>query len=233
MQKKFNQTTQYGLFKYYSEETTDFDDSKLFDQKLYIGTLLKSVKIHFIEENEKKKFLGLESSFVNFITGERKRSEYHGGEKASNEIQIKELMVEGNEYFINFELGLDTKFESIIYIKIQTNKENEIEFGENKENKLTIKNYDQNKSMIQFFFGNFDKEGINNIGFQYMDKKSFVFYRIFPTLQLRYKLVHDEEFRKKFESNYKVLLKNNIPMIFLYKACTLPESIFSKIIKYC
>ena len=233
MQKKFNKTTQYGLFKYYSEETTDFDDSKLFDQKLYIGTLLKSVKIHFIEENEKKKFLGLESSFVNFITGERKRSEYHGGEKASNEIQIKELVVEGNEYFINFELGLDTKFESIIYIKIQTNKGNEIEFGENKENKLTIKNYDQNKSMIQFFFGNFDKEGINNIGFQYMDKKSFVFYRIFPTLQLRYKLVHDEEFRKKFESNYKVLLKNNIPMIFLYKACTLPESIFYKIIKYC
>ena len=168
MQKKFNQTTQYGLFKYYSEETTDFDDSKLFDQKLYIGTLLKSVKIHFIEENEKKKFLGLESSFVNFITGERKRSEYHGGEKASNEIQIKELVVEGNEYFINFELGLDTKFESIIYIKIQTNKGNEIEFGENKENKLTIKNYDQNKSMIQFFFGNFDKEGINNIGFQYI-----------------------------------------------------------------
>ena len=56
MQKKFNQTTQYGLFKYYSEETTDFDDSKLFDQKLYIGTLLKSVKIYFIEENEKKNF---------------------------------------------------------------------------------------------------------------------------------------------------------------------------------
>ena len=45
--------------------------------------------------------------------------------------------------------------------------------------------------------------------------------------------INDEEFKKKLEANYKELLKDNLPMLYLYKTCTLPEVIFAKILKYC
>ena len=229
MNKNPKRTAYYGLFLDYETNTSNFDDSELFDKNIQIETKLSSIKIYFIQ---KQRLLGLESSFDNFITGEKKQGGYHGGEKTSKDIEIKELTLKNNEYVKNFELTMDDSFELICYLKITTNHENSIEFGENKGKKITILNY-TGDNMIQSFFGNYDSKGINNIGFQYIKTTQFFYYRILPILKLRYKIIHDEDFKNKYDSSYKDLLKDNIQMIYLYRTCNLPESMFSKIIKYC
>ena len=114
-----------------------------------------------------------------------------------------------------------------------TNRGKEIKFGEYNEKKTTIVRDNEKEYMIQFFYGRYDKTKIMNIGYVYLDIKDFYFYTIIPILKLKYKLKHDEEFRKKLEINYKELLKDNLPMHYLYRACSLPEAIFAKILKYC
>ena len=229
MNKNPKKTPLYGLMLDHIKETKKFNDSELFPQNNQIGVKLKSIKIYFIQN---QRFLGLESSFANYITGEQKQSGYHGGEIVSKDIEIKQLVVKDIEYIKNFEITFDEKFDNIIYLKITTNKDNFIEFGENKGKKVTFLGF-EGDNMIQSFYGDYDKEGINNIGFQFITRKQFTFYNIFPILKLRYKLNHDEEFKKKYESNYQNLLKDNVPMIYLYRSCVLPDSIFAKIIKYC
>ena len=226
---KPKRTAQYGLFPQNIRETKDFDDSTLFPEKVQMGILLKSLKIYFIQN---QRLLGLESFFVNFITGERKQSEYHGGDKTSKDIIIKDITVDNMEYIKNIEFALDEKFELINYLKIITSKEKMIEFGEKIGKSITILNF-EGDNMIQCFCGNYDNEGINNIGFQYIDKLQFSFYGIFPILKLRFKFTHNEEFKKKYESDYKELLKDDISNIYLYRTCILPDSLFAKILKYC
>ena len=139
----------YGLFYWKKDETyRDFDDSKLFEEKMHKAILLKSIKIYFIEND---KLLGLESSFVNFITGEKKTSEYHGGEVASENVQIKEIKMDYNEYIKFFDLEFAQDFEKIIYIQILTNRGKEIKFGEYKEKKTTVIRDKTKDYMIQFF----------------------------------------------------------------------------------
>ena len=229
MNKNPKRTTQYGLYLEFVADSSNFDDSELFEKNIQTETKLTSIKIYFIQN---QRLLGLESSFVNFITGERKQGGYHGGDKTSKDIEIKELIMKDNEYVKNFELTMDDKFDLICYIKITTSKDKVIEFGENKGKKITILNY-TGDNMIQSFFGNYDANGINSIGFQYINRKQFIFYQILPILKLKHKINKDEEFKDKYDKVYKNLLKDNISMIYLYRACCLPESIFSKIIKYC
>ena len=57
-----------------------------------------------------------------------------------------------------------------IYLKISSDKDKEIEFGERKGDLITILNF-QGDNMIQCFFGNYDKFGINSLGFYYPDDK--------------------------------------------------------------
>ena len=210
--KKAKRTALYGLTKMYPKEdepTTDFNDSQLFKDKDHISIKLKKIKIYY---KEKERLLGMESAFENYLTGEKKQSEYHGGDKnnENNSIQHDEIEVGVNDYIKNFQ----------------------IEFGERKGDLITILNF-QGDNMIQCFFGNYDKFGINSLGFYYLDKKSFYFNRIFPMLKLRYKINHSEDFRKIYEKDYKELLKDNIAMIYLYRTCILPDNMFAKIIKYC
>ena len=229
MNKKPKKTAQYGLILDYAKDTVNFDDSQLFSEKLHFGTLLKSLKIYY---KKNQRLFGLKCFFINFISGERKKGEYHGGDENSKDIETKELTVNNNEYIQNFEISMDEKFESINYIKITTNQDNTIEFGEKKGKNITILGF-EGDNMIQSFFGNYDNNGINSIGFQYFDKTQFSFYNIFPIIKLRYIFQHDENFKSKYESNYKELLKDNISDIYLYRTCILPEALFAKIVKYC
>ena len=228
---KGKRTCLYGLF--YAMKADDyvkFDDSLLYDEKLNKGTFLKSIKIYFILN---QRLLGFESSYVNFVTGEKKNSGYHGGEKVSKDIQIKEIIMDYNEYITFFDIELDKDYENIIYIHIKTNRGKEIKFGEVQERKTTVIRDESKNYMIQFFYGGYDKTKIMNIGYVYLDINDFIFKTILPILKLKSRLKKDEEFRKKLESNYQEILKDNLPMLCLYRACLLPDAIFAKILKYC
>ena len=230
MNIKLKSTCLYGVVKLNSSEKKRFEDEKLFPQNMQYAILLKRIKIYFGNNiKNKKALLGFEASYINYMNGQKLDREYVGGEKTGENIEVKELIVENNDYLKDFEFQFD---DSIFYINIKTSKGKNLEFGEKPDKTIKILNY-EGDNMIQFFWGDYDKEGINTIGFRYIPWKYFIFGTIFPVLYLRYKLSNDDELKNKYKDNYKDLLKNNISMIYLYRACLLPDAIFSNIIKYC
>ena len=167
---------------------------------------------------------------LDYINGKRLDVPYKGPSKKEEDIEIKELVIEKNDYITLFEFDF---FDYITYIKIISFKGKEIEFGERPEKVKIILDY-HGDNMIQFFWGDYyEEEGITAIGFKYTTREKFIFGAILPILKLRYRLNHDIKFQKIFKNNYKELLKDNTSMIYLYKTCLLPDTCYSRRIKYC
>ena len=230
MKKNIISTCLYGIVKPNSDENHRFDDTNLFVKDMLYAIKLKKIKFYFGKNNEgNQTLLGYEATYLNYITGKKIEQPYKGGEKKSDNIIIKELVMEENDYIKYFEMAFDN---FITYIKLISFKGKEIEFGDKPKTKLTILDYDNN-NMIQFFWGYYDKGGISAIGFKYVPCQTFAFGTIFPILGLRYKLLHDEEFKNKCQDKYEQLKKGDISMAYLYATCLLPGTIFSSIIKFC
>ena len=223
-------TCLYGLIYPDLDPNCRFDDSNLFKEKEKFDILLKRIKIYFgknIKGNTA--FLGFEATYKNYITSETTDAEYKGGKQVGNEIQIRELSVEYNDYINNFELNFEN---DITYIRITSYKGKEIEFGKRPDKTITILNY-EGDNMIQCFWGDYTDEGIKAIGFKYLPKKEYRIKTILPILRLKFKINKDIAFKKKCEDNYKELLKDKYDMLVLYRTCLLPDACFSRIIKYC
>ena len=230
MKKNLKTTCLYGLIKPNSAEKHRFDDTNLFNKDMLYAIKLKKIKFYFgknIKGNQT--LLGYEAAYINYITGRKIEQPYQGGDKIGDDIVIKELVVEENDYVKFFELAFDN---FITYIKLISFKGKEIEFGVRPEKVLTILDYDKN-NMIQFFWGDYDKEGISAIGFKYVPCQTFIFGTIIPILRLRYKLTHEEEFKIKCQDKYEQLKKDDESMAYLYRSCLLPGTCFASIIKYC
>jgi hypothetical protein len=230
MKKNIRSTCLYGIIKPNSTEKHRFDDTNLFSKDMLYAIKLKSIKFYFGKNNKgNQTLIGYEASYINYITGQKIEQPYQGGEINGDDIIIKELVMEETDYIKYFEIAFE---EFITYAKIISFKGREIEFGKKPEKVLTILDYDNN-NMIQFFWGDYDKEGINAIGFKYIPCQTFIFGTIIPILRLRYRLAHEEDFKQKCQDNYEQLKKDDISMAYLYRACLLPGTIFSSIIKYC
>lgn len=230
MKKNLRSTCLYGIIKPNSPEKHRFDDTNLIQNNVLFATKLKKIKFYFgnnIKGN--KTLLGYEATYINYFTGQKIDKPYEGGEKVTDDIIIKELEMEINDYIKYLEMAFE---EFITYFKVISFKGKEIEFGDKPEKIITILNYDTN-NMIQFFWGDYDKEGINAIGFKFIPYKAFIFGAITPILKFRHKLMNDEEFKKKCEDKFEQLKKDDISMAFLYRTCLLPGTSFSSIIKYC
>lgn len=230
MNKNLKSTCLYGVIKPNSEKKHRMDDSNLFKKDIQYAVLLKKIKVFFgknIKGNET--LLGIQSSYINYFDGKKIDKEYEGCEIKDENVKIQEMNMVGNEYINHFELQFD---DFINYIKISTSKGKSIEFGKMPEKVITILNF-EGDNMIQFFWGDYDDEGISALGFKYSTRKKFIFGTILPILQLRYKFVHDNEFKSKIEKDKEEILKNNESMTYLYRACLLPDTCFSRIIKFC
>jgi hypothetical protein len=234
MKKDIKTVGLYGIITSNSDKKHRFDDSKLFQKNSQFAVLLKSIKIYFGNNiNNHKTLVGLEASYINYINSEKIKGEFHGVDNLADEVEVKELVMEGNDYIKNFEFNFDENFDYINYIKIITSKGKDIEFGERGEKIETILNYNgDGDNMIQFFWGDYDEEGINAISFKYINRKQFIFGTRIPILYLRNKIFHNEDFKKKC-GEMQESLKHNKSMIYLYRTCLLPNTIFAKIIKYC
>ena len=159
---------------------------------------------------------------------------YYGVEikeiEKNKDTEIKELIMTGNDYVKDFEINFD---DIITYLKITSSKGFEIEVGEKKEeNKVSILNYKGDNIIINFW-GNYDKDGINALGFKYIPRLKFRIMNIFHLLAFRKILSKDSNLKNKYKDNYKELLKDDISMSYLYLTCIQPETIFSCIIKFC
>ena len=172
MSDDLNSTSLYGGIILNS--AIRFDYSKLFSKDKNIPILLKGIKLDFGNNiDSKKTLLGIESSY-NYINNNKLEKTYYGIDikeiEKNKDIDIKELIITGNDYVKYFEINLD---DIITYLKISSSKGFEIEVGEKKEeNKVTILNYEGN-NIINYFWGNYDKDGINALGFKYIPMIKF------------------------------------------------------------
>lgn len=232
MDKTLSSVNLFGIIIPNSDKKHRFDESNLFSEQMHYAIFLKKIKMYFGNNNKgNKTLLGFEASYINNINGQKVNGKYQGIERKADNIEAKEFVMKENEYINNFELGFDNFYNYIAYIKLISSKGNELEFGKRPENPITLVNY-KGDNMIQFFWGDYhDDEGIIALAFKYTPRKQFIFGSRFPILWLRYRLNHDEEFKKKIGENYQKL--DDISNIYLYRACLLPEAIFSKILKYC
>lgn len=232
MNADLKSTPLYGGIKLNS--TIRFDDSKLYSKDKNIPILLKGIKLYFGNNaNSQKTLLGIESSYE-YINKNELEKTYYGIDKKeiekNKDIEIKELKTIGNEYVKFFEINFD---DIITYLKITSSKGFEIEVGEKKEeNKVSILNY-EGDNIINYFWGNYDNDGINALGFKYIPRLKFRLINIFPLLYLKKILFNDSNLKNKFKDSYKELLKDDISMQYLYLTCIQPEAIFSSILKFC
>ena len=229
MNQNIKTVTLFGYIKPKSDKKHRFDESNLFPKEMQYAILLRRIKVYFGKNKKANKtLLGIEASYLNNLNGQKVEGKYVGGEKTGDDIEVKELIMKENEYINNCELDFDNY---ITYFKIITSKGNELEFGERPEKVKIFINF-EGDNMIQFFWGDYDDEGINAIAFKYVPRKVFIFGTIMPILWLRYKINHEKDLKSRLEKNNKELL-TELSMIYLYRTCLLPEAIFSKIIKYC
>ena len=232
MNADLKSTPLYGGIKLNS--TIRFDDSKLYSKDKNIPILLKGIKLYFGNNaNSQKTLLGIESSYE-YINKYELEKTYYGIDKKeiekNKDIEIKELKTIGNEYVKFFEINFD---DIITYLKITSSKGFEIKVGEKKEeNKVTILNY-EGDNIINYFWGNYDNDGINALGFKYISRLKFRLINIFPLLYFKKILSKNPNLKNKYKDSYKELLKDDISMQYLYLTCIQSDTIFSSILKFC
>ena len=224
----FGTTYLYGIIPNIKKPFNDFDIFK--NDSSLPSVFLKKIKIWYGVPKEKcpKCLLGIKCWYINYLTYEEKESQYHGCELNSDNIESKEIEVNNNDYFTKINIGYN---DFITHFKITTKNGKFIEFGEIEEDFEKIIGMNLNNNMILFFSGYFSPKGIRAIRIKYINRKNFIYYRIFDILGLRYIFKKEKE-KKDFyldEINYNKL---DNEMKCLLKVCTLPDTIFSSILKY-
>ena len=224
----FKTTYLYGILPKNKIKFNDFDLYP--NDKTLPSVFLKKIKIWYGKtfDDMPTSLLGIKCWYINYITYERKESEYHGCELKSDNIESKELEVYNNDYFTKINIGFSS---FITHFKISTKKGNFIEFGNLKDPIEKILGVNLSDNMILFFSGYSSKKGIRAIRIKYISRNNYVYYRIFEILRLRHILKNDENV-KNFYQEEKNFNKLDISMRYLFYTCLLPDSILSCILKY-
>ena len=224
----FKTTALYGIIPPKSKQFNDFD---LYENDYTLPSVfLKKIKIWY-GIPQKKDFpclLGIQCWYINYLTSEKKESEYHGCELKYDNIESKELEVNENDYFAKINIGFDYY---LTHFKISTKKGYFLEFGKIIDDYEKIIGINLEDNMIAFFSGYYSSKGIRAIRIKYISRKTYAYYRIFDLLKFRTYLKNNEEKKVSFleSSNYNNL--DNSMKCFL-NTCLFPDVVFSTIIKY-
>lgn len=225
-------TNVLGIIPPVKKEFSDFD---LYENDYsYPSIFLKKIKIWTGKPTKTRKefpkcLLGLQFWYVNFFTGEKKDSDYHGCELKGEDINEEELEVQDNDYFNKLNIGYDSYL--INHFKITTKKGKFIEFGNIEEENEKIIDLNADDNMLVLFSGTYNTRGIRSLKIRYISRKDYILYRINEFLLLRTILKKNEN-KKDYcleKENYDKL---SISMKCVLKTCLFPDTIFSSILKY-
>ena len=205
-------------------------DYNLFAEHLRPSTSIKSIKIWFGApkgESEKKSLLGMRATYINYITGEKKETNYQGAPIEGTDVQTEELIVKEGDYLSKFNLGFDNY---INHIKFTTSKGEKIELGEVKDEteKRSVNELNEGNNIILNIKGYSSPGGIRAIGYDFMSLKDFYFNRCIDLFRIRHKL-KDKKYKTECENKYDKM--NKIEKYF-FRICSLPDVCFSAIMKY-
>ena len=220
----------YGLIEKDGPTKEKLVGKELFPENLLSSTTIKEIKLWFGSpsgKNDIKSLLGIQIKYINYITGERKETEYQGAKIEGTDVETQSLVIKEGDYLSKMNLGFD---EYITHIKFTTVKGDKIEFGiiieANEKQSVNEINIDNN--IILNIRGYYSPAGVRAIGCDYISFKDFCFIRFIDLLRLRLKL-KKEEYKKKCEDNYN---NYNDGIKTFYRACSLPPACFATILKY-
>ena len=220
----------YGLIEKDGPGKEKISGKELYPDNLASSTTVKNIKIWFgppSGKNDIKSLLGIQVKYINFITGEKKETNYQGAKIEGTDIEVKELDIKEGDYLSKINLGFD---EYITHLKFTTMKDEKIELGTLIEanEKQSVNEVNKDKNIILNIKGYYSPSGVRAIGCDYISFKDFCFIRWIDLLRLRLKL-KNEEFKKKCEKEYNNY-SNEIKIVF--NACKLSNACFACVIKY-
>ena len=206
--------------------------NELYPENIRHFCFIKSIKIWFGRPPEETKkitsLLGIQVLFLNYFTGEKKLSEYHGAQLTDSNIETKTLNVSEDDYLSKMYLGYD---EYITHLKFETKNGDFIEFGtiDEKFEKNTVKDINEGRNIIINIRFYKTLKGIRMIGVDYLSYKKYFFSRLIDLFRLRYRINHSEK-DKYLDPNE--VNKLSYEMKCALRICQLPDTHFACIIKY-
>ena len=203
-----------------------YPDSNHFNDKEALGGNFlhyKVIKVKVwtgVKEN-KTIINGIQFFYRNLMDGKEFTPGPHKGEIGLN--GQEEIVLKSNEYFVDFHIRID---QEVTQIGFTTNKGEKFLFGgETGEDKITEL---KGKNVIVFApFGCFKNE-LQSCGVFYLDKKEFLKVSFSGYFELRFLLKNKPDFKKKCEEK-----KFSVEDSVLLRACTLPDTAFNSIIRFC
>ena len=226
-----NSTYLFGLSESDNPSKKSLTEIDIFPENIRNFTAIRSLKIWFgfpPEETKVKSLLGIQIMYINYITGERKLTEYQGAQLTNENIETKELVIKDDDYLSKFYIGCN---QFITHLKFETKKGEYIECGTIDDNyeKASVNDVNEGKNIIINIRGYVTQKGIRALGVDFMSYKYFFYNRLIDLFRLRLKLNHEykDKYKKPEELN-----KLSYEMKCALKICQLPEINFFEIIKY-
>ena len=217
-------------------EHTYFEDYDLFPLGEQNYITISKIKLWYGKAKDKNNYsddkviLGIQCEYINILTGNKTITEPHCGLNLNDNVEIKELEIQKDDYISKLFLNCDNR---ITYIKMITKKGNIIECGiDNEDTRRTIKiNIEKEPQMINSFFGYYNNFGLFALGFRYISRKDFIFMDIFDIFRLKHFFKNNDKERKKWE-NLDEIKKLTVVMQAVAKLCNLEDKLFNGIIQY-
>ena len=229
LENKIKSTYVFGYIEKDGPEKKQLIGKELFSEHLRSSTTINSIKIWYgspAGKNDLKTILGIQVQYLNFITGEKKETEYQGAPIEGMDVEVKTLNIKEGDYLSKMYIGFE---EYINHLKFETKKKDSIELGfviEDYEKK-SVNEINLDNNIILNLKGYYGSTGVRAIGCEFISYKDFCLIRWLDLFRLRLKL-KDEKEKKKIEDDY-----NNLKdMRAVYKTCTFPLTCFASIIKY-
>ena len=230
---KFESTPSFGFIQ---NNYKRFNDAKLFDKNRWVFSRLQKIKIWYgtpIDSESyitTKSILGIQCEYLNLLNRKQITTEQHCGKLISDDIIVKELKLEKDDYFIEFSVCFD---DIISYVKIATFQGKSLELGTCDENllrKISLKK-NENYHIISCFYGFIDDVGLRAVGYKHIGNAIFTVYKAVDIFRLRHIFKTNEDEKEKWKDNEKINQLNENVQVFV-RLCLLPDTQFSNVIKF-
>ena len=210
-------------FGWIYQESIHFDDKELLEKDKYNRYTLTRIKIWVGKKDERVVIQGIQTFFKDIQTGE----EVTEGERRDSQkpfTSTHEFKLEVNEYIVDFHIRFENE---VTEIGFTTNKGRTEKWGgQTGEDKIT--HLTGAGKIVKGLFGSYT-DVLGSCGALYIDKRDYLNSMFSGYFKLKYLLKKNEEIKKKCQSIPNLDEKGKT----LVQACSLPDSIFNQIIKFC
>ena len=211
-----------GKYGWVNQDTKSFDDLlDTFKTKYYLNKLVK-LKIWSGKKDESIVVYGIQAFYKNINTGKITETKEYRGDGFD---KVEEFEIGPDEYLNKFHVRIDTE---VTQVGFETNKGKSIVVGGTKGEDKYVRLNEGNNIIISLY-GNYNKY-LEAIGVGYVNREWYMKRMCFGYFQLRFKFKKDDNFKKEWMDKINNLDTYQKAMI---KSCSLPDSAFTEIIKFC